>query len=409
MSFGTTQQRLITRMGAAALSSVFALSSAILPAQKPASPSPLAKAKTILVKETFTLLGPDGKSTPYFSVVVHIRRPDSYRLEATPLVKRQGKQAPTSILLVNAADQYEFNGFSNRYTRSKAPKPGERSSSQLYTMAGLAALLHPGAPPAERITRTVGSETLDGKEMIVTTDSEPSRKGKDGVVYTPFVRLWTDAKTGLPYRKADGLLAGDKPQIQLQLDFNEISLNKPISNTQFAWVAPEGATEYVPPTLLAAGAPAPDFEAITPDGKSVHLSDYKGKIVVLDFWATWCGPCQQSLPHLEKVYQQIKEKGVTVLAVCVWDQKAEYDKWVTARKTTFSFQTAFDPAGRGDKSIAGSLYGVSGIPTQYVIDKDGKVASSTVGYEEGIYPLETALAKLGVDIKVPAAKTAAAK
>jgi peroxiredoxin len=158
------------------------------------------------------------------------------------------------------------------------------------------------------------------------------------------------------------------------------------------------------PVLLENGAVAPDFPATTPDGKTVHLSDYKGKPIVIDFWATWCGPCQQSMPHLNKVYKQVKDKDVVVLAVCVADTKEAYDKWVTTNKTTYDFPTAYDPAGRDVKNSSIALYHVSGIPTQFVIDKDGKIAASTVGYGgEDDHKLEAALVKLGVDIPAPAA------
>ncbi len=166
--------------------------------------------------------------------------------------------------------------------------------------------------------------------------------------------------------------------------------------------AAQARAEASRPALLAVGTPAPDFAATTPDGRMVHLSDFKGKPVVLDFWSTWCGPCQMSMPHLEKVYGQVKDKGVAVLGVCVWDDKAAYDKWVTDKKGVYTFLTAFDPAGRDNAtSIASHLYKVSGIPTQYVIDKDGNVAASSVGYDEGDTRLETALGKLGVDAAGP--------
>jgi hypothetical protein len=71
------------------------------------------------------------------------------------------------------------------------------------------------------------------------------------------------------------------------------------------------------------------------------------------------------------------------------------------KKSTYSFPTVFDPAGKGDGSIATKLFGVSGIPTQYVLDKDGKVAAVNVGYEEGDTKLEDALNKLGINTKAP--------
>ncbi len=96
-----------------------------------------------------------------------------------------------------------------------------------------------------------------------------------------------------------------------------------------------------------------------------------------------------------------------MLALCVFDDKSAYDKWLTEKKGAYSFPTAFDPAGRSDKNIAAGLYGVNGIPTQYVIDKEGKVAAVNVGYDEGDTRLEEALNKIGVDIKVPEKKASA--
>lgn len=199
-----------------------------------------------------------------------------------------------------------------------------------------------------------------------------------------------------------------------QTTLRNVRSNPVLTAANFKLTLPPGAHLPKPPLppkpLLAVGTLAPDFAATAPDGSTVHLSDYKGKTVVLDFWSTWCGPCQMSMPHLEKVYQAVKGENVAVLGVCVWDEKPAYDKWVVAKKETYHFPTAFDPAGRGAKSIASQLYHVSGIPTQYVIDRDGKIAASAVGYDEKGMALEDALKKQGAAVPgTEAAAAAAAK
>lgn len=159
---------------------------------------------------------------------------------------------------------------------------------------------------------------------------------------------------------------------------------------------PPGAPDAGPETL-AVGAVAPDFATTDAQGRPVKLSDYAGKIVVLDFWATWCGPCLASLPHTEKVAAEAKAQAVVVLAACTDDTRAEFDGWL--KKNLALYPTlifSHDAAEHGDERAAKKLYGVQGIPTQFVIGRDGKIAAVIVGYGEGDPQLEEALAALGV-------------
>jgi len=192
--------------------------------------------------------------------------------------------------------------------------------------------------------------------------------------------MWLDARTHLPYRQSMSMTQGGKTQEVERTVFTDWSLNQPIAATQFAWAAPAGSKEYVEPTLLAAGTQAPDFTVNDRDGKPVKLSDYRGKVVVLDFWATWCGPCQASLPHTNEVAKAFKDKGVVVLAVNVWDTKAEFDKWLPQHAQFSDITFLIDPTKEQGKDVATTLYNVTGIPTQYVIDKDGKIVKSFVGF-----------------------------
>jgi thiol-disulfide isomerase/thioredoxin len=154
-----------------------------------------------------------------------------------------------------------------------------------------------------------------------------------------------------------------------------------------------------PQPLLKAGDAAPEFTCEKWGGGELKLSDYRGKVVILDFWATWCGPCQKSMPHIESVNKGVKGQDVVVLAVCVWDDKAAYEGWVPKNQTNYTFQFAFDPAARDNAaSIATKLFHVGGIPTTYIIDKDGKVSDAIVGYSDGDKRVEDALKKLGVKV-----------
>lgn len=140
------------------------------------------------------------------------------------------------------------------------------------------------------------------------------------------------------------------------------------------------AAEPAEPAILANGAPAPDFSVEDVAGHTVHRADFAGKVVVIDFWSTWCPPCQMSLPGTDKIAKKYKAKGVVFIPVCSWDDKSAFTPWVNKRKDwTMTFY--FDPAAKGDNSIAVSLFKVSGIPTQFVVGKDGKIAAGFVGYD----------------------------
>jgi thiol-disulfide isomerase/thioredoxin len=150
---------------------------------------------------------------------------------------------------------------------------------------------------------------------------------------------------------------------------------------------------------LQPGTAAPDFVSKDVTGKEIRVSTIKDKIIVLDFWATWCGPCMQSMPHAQEVAKKFKDQDVVVLAVCTSDTRAAFSQWVRSKQSTYpNISFTCDPHERGsatyDERASQKLYGVKGIPTQFVIGKDGKIAATFVGYQKGDDRLDKALAKL---------------
>jgi thiol-disulfide isomerase/thioredoxin len=158
--------------------------------------------------------------------------------------------------------------------------------------------------------------------------------------------------------------------------------------------APEPRVE-----MLKVGAAAPDFPATDVDGKAIKVSDFRGKVVILDFWATWCGPCLASMPHTQEVAAKYKDQGVVVMASCTSDARLKFEAWVKANQGTYpDIKFSHDPLERDPSRAARKLYGVGGIPQQFIIDREGKVAALVTGYLKGEALLDAALAKAGIKV-----------
>lgn len=150
---------------------------------------------------------------------------------------------------------------------------------------------------------------------------------------------------------------------------------------------------------LKAGQAAPDFTTIDIDGNEVKISDYRGKVIVLDFWATWCGPCMKAMPHLQQVATDYKDQGVVVLGSGTRDTRAAFEKWMGINGEKYpDIVWSMDPAERGSERASRALYGVAGIPTQFIIGRDGVIVEVTVGYLPGEVLVDAALAKAGIEV-----------
>lgn len=154
-------------------------------------------------------------------------------------------------------------------------------------------------------------------------------------------------------------------------------------------------------SLLPVGTPAPDFTLPTADDdKSLALSDFKGHPVLLDFWASWCPPCKEALPHTQALATEFGRKGLAVLAVNSWDTENGMRAFLQAHPEdtmTVLFDNHEGTSGHRQGSVAHDLYNVTGIPTVYLIDKDGKVAASFLGDEADTdKKIRAALAKMGI-------------
>jgi len=146
---------------------------------------------------------------------------------------------------------------------------------------------------------------------------------------------------------------------------------------------------------LLAGKRAPDFSVKTMAGQRVALSNYKGKVLLLHFWASWCGPCRREMPDLQMIHRLAKDKGVAFLGISVDSKVADATKFL--RQERIALPAAFDAAGMQG---AAKRYKVRAIPSTFVIDRKGVVVRVFIGMSEPEEVVE-ALKAAGVEVRLP--------
>lgn len=124
----------------------------------------------------------------------------------------------------------------------------------------------------------------------------------------------------------------------------------------------------------AIGAAAPSFD-LPGTGAPVRLADLRGRVVLVDFWASWCAPCKQSFPWMNEMQAKYGSKGLQVVAINVDSKRADADRFLAT--TPVQFAVAFDPAGNTPKA-----YAIRGMPSSFIVGTDGKVLYAHTGFRD---------------------------
>jgi peroxiredoxin/outer membrane lipoprotein-sorting protein len=289
---------------------------------------------------------------------------------------------------------YTFRADKNAYTQADQPKDRATSNDWPKDIASVLGSQNPSIMLA--LCKSASGELLDEVAVADKVDDThvgdatcPTLKLKLNdnstmfAAFDPETHLLKQTKTDVtePLRKRRADLAS----AVVTTDYSQVKLDGDVKEGLFAWTPPVGAADAAAAASpLAAegvaaasleGKAAPAFKLPGVDGKVVSLAELKGQVVVIDFWATWCGPCKMSLPHLDKMYQAQKADGVKVFAIDEQEDLKDVTEFV--KQTKLGVPVLMDRDGK-----VGEAFGVEGIPQTVVIGKDGKVRKVFVGFSD---------------------------
>ncbi len=247
-----------------------------------------------------------------------------------------------------------------------------------------------GMGPQPNKSEHVGSEEIGGVKCNVirsTTEIEEPSEDDAGAEAAPKIIITQKVALGVEdhiARRMEVLVKrGDETLQDLTTTLTDVKLNAKPADAAFVLEAPKGfevkkieagAEEEEAGLKFKEGDAAPDFALKDGAGKEFKLADFKGKVVLLDFWATWCPPCVKAMPIVQKLHEAYKDKPVAIIGMNTWEKKDAVEYVKQKGYTYLQLLKADDLA---------KAYGISGIPTFVLIDRDGKILYTASGFQEG--------------------------
>jgi thiol-disulfide isomerase/thioredoxin/outer membrane lipoprotein-sorting protein len=293
-----------------------------------------------------------------------------------------------SLLVSDGETTVTYRPSTKTYTKIAAAQTQEGLAANLAVLDVLGFF----ADTKTTKTSRQDSVTIDGTTydcwVLTSTVKLPAQAAMGGQLSDAVMMSWIDKKLlvevleEINYSVKVPPTAGAAPVEYrsriLQVTHN-LKVDQPVNGTLFAYTPPADAREQAPQTagnrVDLTGKDAPLFRGVSLDGKTYSLTELKGKPVLLDFWASWCGPCIRSMPTLEKIHSDYREQGLVVLGIDVGEKRETVEKFLTTKPVPY-------PVIMGDEAGIPAAYGITVYPTFVMIGADGKVVATQFGFSE---------------------------
>lgn len=320
-----------------------------------------------------------------------LMRPRYARFQFVQTHQDQNSPAPTTRRLTYASDGDNLWAVwlpENQYQEFRVPTGGDATYEEFCPL-GQAFFEITGTLKALKTVYSrwkISRRETEGGETFQVLDGE-------NALEKAHIKLYIGSDF-LIHRLA-GSSGGTAPTL-IDSRLKRVSLDETMTVAQFAFAPPSGAKKQARVRATAplprSGETAPDFTARDTQGRTVKLSDYRGRVVVLDFWGIWCGPCQALMPQTSKSAKKYAAQKVAVLAINIGDTPEAVRAWAAQRPqyAPLHFVYNFQSGNAADVS-AFYLSSGTGLPLQYVIDARGHIVQVLRGYPEAINDLDPSL------------------
>jgi thiol-disulfide isomerase/thioredoxin/outer membrane lipoprotein-sorting protein len=293
-----------------------------------------------------------------------------------------------SLLVSDGEATWTYRPSTKTYTKIAAAQTAEGTAANLAVLDVL------GFFADTKTTKTARQEsiTIDGTAydcwVLTSSVKLPAQAGMGGQVSDGVMTSWIDKKLlvevqeEIAYTVKVPPAAGAAPveyRSKILQVTHGLKVDQPVAANLFAYTPPADAREQAPQIagnrVDLTGKDAPSFRGVSLDGKTYSLEELKGKPVLLDFWASWCGPCIKSMPTVEKLHSDYRAQGLVVLGIDVGEKRETVEKFLQTKSIPY-------PIIMGDEAGMPAAYGVSGLPTFVMIGPDGKIAAHQLGLNE---------------------------